>query len=62
MTAGLAGGACQEGGGGAHLSRSTRQALCGRERARGEGPQVKGHHFLLGLGLREAKKINKIPL
>lgn len=48
------------GRGGAHLSRNTRQALCGRERARGEGPQVKGHHFLLGLGLKEAqKKLNK---
>lgn len=54
-------GACREvGGGGAHLSRNTHQVLCGRERARWEGgpPQVKGHHFLLGLVLREAKKIN----
>lgn len=42
-------GACQEG---AHLSRNTRQVLCRRDRARGEGPEDNGHHFHLGLGLR----------
>lgn len=47
--------------GGAHTCPETHARRSAGRRARGEGPQVKGHHFLLVLGIKEAKKKKKNP-